>query len=119
MLVACADTNCQTIRCAAMNVALAALDRSQTFAGVRPSLDPGVTGAAFAAVALGALYLNAAISWRQSALFLIGVAAGIILYHAAFGFTSAWRMFIAHGRGAGLRAQMLMLAATTIVFFPL
>ena len=42
-----------------------------------------------------------------------------MLYHAAFGFTSSWRVFITSGRGAGLRAQMLMLAATCVVFFPL
>ena len=41
-----------------------------------------------------------------------------MLYHALFGFTSAWRVFIADGRGAGLRAQMLMLAAAVLLFFP-
>jgi uncharacterized protein len=41
-----------------------------------------------------------------------------VLYHAAFGFTSAWRVMIAEGRGDGLRAQMLMLAVTCLVFFP-
>src|SRR5262249_28028352 len=65
------------------------------------------------------LYLAVAISGRQSLLFLVGVAAGIVLYHAAFGFTSAWRHFISSGRGDGLRAQMLMLAVTCAVFFPL
>jgi uncharacterized protein len=74
---------------------------------------------AFGAILLGALYLNTAISWRQSALFIVGAAAGLVLYHAAFGFTSAWRVFVADRRGSGLRAQMLMLAATTVVFFPL
>ncbi len=68
---------------------------------------------------LGAWYLNAAISWRQAALFLVGAGAGVVLYHAAFGFTSSWRVFISDRRGAGLRAQMLMLAITCAVFFPL
>ena len=49
----------------------------------------------------------------------MGAAAGVVLYHAAFGFTSSWRVFISDRRGAGLRAQMLMLAATCVVFFPL
>ena len=71
------------------------------------------------AILAAALYLYAAISWRQSALFLVGAGAGVVLYHAAFGFTSAWRLFISDRRGAGLRAQMLMLAVTCIVFFPL
>jgi hypothetical protein len=71
-----------------------------------------------AAIAAAALLLNAWVSWRQAALFLVGAGAGIVLYHAAFGFTSSWRVFIANGRGAGLRAQMLMLAVTCAVFFP-
>src|ERR671912_321546 len=66
-----------------------------------------------------AMYLHASVSWRQAALFLVGLLAGVVLYHAAFGFTSAWRVFISDRRGAGLRAQMLMLAATCVVFFPL
>jgi len=53
------------------------------------------------------------------ALFLVGVFAGVALYHAAFGFTGAWRVLVAEGRGAGLRAQMLMLAVTVLVFTPL
>ena len=39
---------------------------------------------------------------------MVGIAAGVVLYHAAFGFTSAFRVFIADRKGAGLRAQMLM-----------
>ena len=42
-----------------------------------------------------------------------------MLYHASFGFTGAWRVFIADGRGAGLRAQMVMLALTTACFLPI
>jgi uncharacterized membrane protein YedE/YeeE len=66
-----------------------------------------------------AVALDVSVSWRQSALFMVGVFAGLALYHAAFGFTSSWRVFISDRRGAGLRAQMLMLAATCVVFFPL
>ena len=74
---------------------------------------------ATAAIALGALTIAELASARQSALFLVGVMAGLVLYHAAFGFTSSWRDFIAHGRGAGVRAQMVMLGLTTAVFVPL
>ena len=66
----------------------------------------------------GALYLASNASVRQAELWLVGIAAGVVLYHASFGFTSSWRAFIAHGRGEGVRAQMLMLAATCLVFFP-
>ena len=94
------------------------LERPFSVAFERRALNPGPFGVAVAALALGALYLNAAVSWRQAALFLVGGIAGVVLYHAAFGFTSAWRVFIAGGRGSGLRAQMLMLAVTCLVFVP-
>ncbi|MEP6783241.1 MAG: YeeE/YedE thiosulfate transporter family protein, partial [Acidobacteriota bacterium] len=82
------------------------------------ALVPPPAAIAAIVIALSAWYLQAAISWRQGALFLVGAGAGIVLYHAAFGFTSSWRVFISDRRGAGLRAQMLMLAITCAVFFP-
>ena len=69
-------------------------------------------------ILLGSWYLADSAGWRQSALYAVGALLGITLYHAAFGFTSAWRVFIADGRGAGLRAQMLMLALGVLLFFP-
>jgi uncharacterized membrane protein YedE/YeeE len=71
-----------------------------------------------ALLALGAALLWEAVSWRQAALFGIGGALGLVLYHASFGFTSAWRVFISDRRGAGLRAQMVMLALAVLLFFP-
>lgn len=43
---------------------------------------------------------------------------GIALYHASFGFTTAWRRFISERRGSGLRGQMIMLAVAVCLFFP-
>lgn len=83
------------------------------------ALVPGPAAITAMLIALSAWYLSTTISWRQGVLFLIGALAGIVLYHAAFGFTSAWRVFIADRRGAGLRAQMVMLGLTCAVFFPL
>ena len=91
---------------------------SATIATVRP-VHRGALVFALALTAAGLVLLVAQVSVRQSLLFAIGVAAGLVLYHAAFGFTSSWRELIAHGRGGGLRAQMLMLAVTTTVFVPL
>ncbi len=71
-----------------------------------------------AVVALS-VYLSVSLSVAQASLFLVGAGAGVVLYHAAFGFTSSWRALIAEGRGAGVRAQMLMLAVTSLVFFPI
>ncbi|HJO12614.1 MAG: YeeE/YedE family protein [Gammaproteobacteria bacterium] len=64
-------------------------------------------------------YLAVTYGWRQGALFLVGITAGVSLYHAAFGFTAAWREVVNTGRGAGLRAQMVMLGVTVLVFVPL
>lgn len=87
---------------------------------VRPRADvnPAPLGVALLLIALGAAYLNQAVGVRQAALYVVGALLGVALYHAAFGFTSAWRVFIADGRGAGLRAQMLMLAVGVALFFP-
>ena len=54
----------------------------------------------------------------MASLFGIGGLLGLVLYHAAFGFTSAWRRLLLNGDGTGLRAQMIMLALATIIFMP-
>ena len=51
-------------------------------------------------------------------LMLVGGLLGLTLFHASFGFTTAWRNFIINRRGQGLRAQMLMLAVAVCLFFP-
>lgn len=84
----------------------------------RPSFHLGPTGIALTLIVLSAAYLTTAVAWRQGALFLVGAAAGMVLYHAAFGFTSSWRALIAERRGDGIRAQMLMLALTCAIFLP-
>ena len=67
----------------------------------------------------GAAYLGDAVSGRQSALYLIGGALGISLYHALFGFTGAYRRLLSDGRGSGVRAQLIMLALASLIFAPL
>ena len=84
----------------------------------RHSANAKVVAIAAAALIIGATGLGVAISWRQGALLLLGGALGLTLYHALFGFTSAWRVFIVAQRGAGLRAQMVMLAIAVLLFFP-
>lgn len=76
---------------------------------------------ALAAVAGAAL---AAVSWHGGGahlglLSLVGLFAGLSLYHSSFGFTSAWRRMIVGRRTAGVRAQIAMLTLTVLVFFPL
>jgi len=47
----------------------------------------------------------------------LGGFAGFALYHAAFGFTAAWRRMTRERRGSGLRAQMALLALTGSVTY--
>ncbi|PXW16458.1 YeeE/YedE family protein [Paraburkholderia caballeronis] len=82
------------------------------------NLNPKPLGIALLLVVLGTVWLAQTVSATQAALYVVGVLLGLMLYHAAFGFTSAWRVFIADGRGAGLRAQMVMLAIGVLLFFP-
>ena len=51
-------------------------------------------------------------------LFVIGIGLGVALYHAAFGFTSAYRRAIAQQDISGVTAQMVMLAAAMLLFAP-
>jgi uncharacterized membrane protein YedE/YeeE len=75
--------------------------------------------AAILLLALGAWYLDAMVSWRQAGLWITGALLGVTLYHASFGFTQAWRVFVADRRAAGVRGQMLMLAVGVVLFFPI
>jgi hypothetical protein len=84
-----------------------------------PRINRSVVLAALAAMAaVGAVVLDTA-GGRMGALFVLGVLLGVSLYHAAFGFTGSWRNFIAERRGAGLRAQMVMLGVASLLFLPM
>ncbi|MEL6977666.1 MAG: YeeE/YedE family protein [Pseudomonadota bacterium] len=75
----------------------------------------GLAAIAWAAASTGP---EASRSARALSVF-IGAAGGIALYHAAFGFTGAWRRVQREGRAAGLRAQLLLLAFVIIASYPL
>ncbi len=81
---------------------------------VRQAWILGATGIATLALALRL----SADGWRMPLLLLIGLALGITLQHAAFGFTAAWRGLLARGEVHGVRAQLLMLAVATALFAP-
>lgn len=77
-------------------------------------------------VSIAALFTAGGTAWltedyglRHGTLLLVGAALGMVLYHARFGFTGAFRSFIATGDGSGIRAQMLMLALATLLFAPM
>ncbi|MCD2136740.1 YeeE/YedE family protein [Salinicoccus halitifaciens] len=54
----------------------------------------------------------------QPVLLVIGLLLGYTLFHARFGFTSAFRRLMSVGNGEALRAHMLMLGAATVLFAP-
>jgi uncharacterized membrane protein YedE/YeeE len=64
------------------------------------------------------LFLQHEFATRHTLLFLIGAGLGITLFHASFGFTGGWRQFVRHQRSAPVRAQLLLLALTSLLFFP-
>ncbi|WCK54063.1 YeeE/YedE family protein [Aneurinibacillus sp. Ricciae_BoGa-3] len=67
---------------------------------------------------LGALYLTKVVSGTQGLLLLAGGVLGLALYHAHYGFTSSFRVFLTDRRGAGIRAQMILFFITNLVFLP-
>ncbi|HEX6594186.1 MAG TPA: YeeE/YedE family protein [Bacillota bacterium] len=52
----------------------------------------------------------------QGLLLWIGLLLGFTLFHARFGFTSAFRNFLAVGNGQAIRAHMILLATATTLF---
>lgn len=82
-------------------------------------IDRAVILVALVLFAAGFVTIRGEVSAAQGVLFLVGGLLGITLYHAAFGFTGGWRAFVREGRGAGLRAQFVMLAIATAIFLPL
>jgi len=75
-------------------------------------------GATALLVLAAAAALAATHGWRQGALWLLGAALGLTLFHAAFGFAGAFRRLLAERRGAGFRAQLVMLAVAVCLFLP-
>ena len=85
----------------------------------QPAADKSVVVLTLLAVMAISLFVHHEFNVRQSVLFLVGIGFGITLFHAAFGFSGSWRTFIRSRRSASVRAQVLLLAGTSILFFPL
>jgi len=83
---------------------------------MRPVQMPVVLSGVLVLVA-GALYLGGD-SWRYGALFVIGGLLGMSLYHASFGFTSAYRNAILQRDISGITAQLLMIGLAMLLFAP-
>jgi uncharacterized membrane protein YedE/YeeE len=84
-----------------------------------PSPRVGVALGGFGALAVLGYAIVAGHGVQQGVLYALGLLLGVALYHARFGFTSAFRQLMAVGQGAGLRAHMLMLAVASALFAPI
>ncbi len=49
----------------------------------------------------------------------LGLLLGVALFHARFGFVSAWRQLVAVGQGRGLQAHALMIGVASLMFAPI
>ncbi|PID16981.1 hypothetical protein CSV63_03575 [Sporosarcina sp. P34] len=77
-----------------------------------------IASAVLVAVLLFA-YLLATQHISQSMLLGIGLLLGFTLFHARFGFTSAFRRMASVGNGQAMRSHMLMLALAVTLFAPI
>ena len=67
---------------------------------------------------VGALGLALHYGGNHALLWGLGAALGYTLYRGSFSFAGGFREALADGRGAGLRAQMLMLGILVIIMLP-
>jgi uncharacterized membrane protein YedE/YeeE len=66
----------------------------------------------------GALWLAWQHGWRQGTAWVLGVALGYVMFQASFSFAGAFRRLMAARRGAGVRAQLLMIAVAALLILP-
>lgn len=84
-----------------------------------PKVQTGIVTFALVAAFLLAFFIWNGYGTQQTVLYGIGFLLGYTLFHARFGFTSAFRRLLSVGQGAGLRAHMLMLAVASTLFAPI
>jgi len=84
-------------------------------APLAPIQKPLVTLGIIAAIFLFVLIVSTT-TWTQGILYIIGIAVGLTLLYARFGFTSAFRRLMAVGNVQGLQAHMVMLAVASTLF---
>ncbi|MBB3105663.1 hypothetical protein FHS24_000154 [Psychrobacter luti] len=79
---------------------------------------PLIIGGAIVGIIL-LVYLSITQTTAQPLLFGIGLLLGYTLFHARFGFTSAFRRLMSVGNGQAMRSHMLMLAVAVTLFAPI
>ncbi|WP_434353136.1 YeeE/YedE family protein [Psychrobacter sp. HD31] len=79
----------------------------------------GLVGLGLTATLLLFVYVFNSQHISQSVLLVLGLSFGYTLFHARFGFTSAFRRLMSVGNGQAMRAHMLMLAVAVTLFAPI
>jgi uncharacterized membrane protein YedE/YeeE len=103
-----------------MKEAVAAVARASATRERDPGrTQPGPVVGASTLVLIGTAWLGNRYGMHHASLFVVGAACGLVLYHAAFGFTTAFRALVTAGDGRRFRAQLLMLAVATVLFAPM
>src|SRR5699024_10521737 len=77
-----------------------------------------ITGGILVSIIL-LIYLAVTQAEMQPVLLILGLLLGYTLFHARFGFTSAFRRLMSVGNGQALRAHMVMLAVAVTLFAPI
>lgn len=85
---------------------------------ILPRIQFGVLFLAVAATVALFAALQLGFGGHQAVLLLIGVGLGISLYHAAFGFSAAYRRLIRDREISDVAAQAVMLATAIVLFAP-
>lgn len=83
------------------------------------SMNRSIIVTALALFLIGFFFLGNTVSYKQASLYLVAGVLGLALYHAHYGFTSAFRSFLMSGRGVGIRAQMMLFLLANIMFLPI
>ncbi len=82
-------------------------------------VDVRTVGLGALAAALVALSAFQRFGAARAGLFGLGLLLGVALFHARFGFVSAWRQLVAVGQGRGLQAHALMIGTASLLFAPI
>jgi len=75
-----------------------------------------VTGFGALAAAVLGWYTFQRYGVARAGLLGLGLLLGVALFHARFGFVSAWRQLVSVGQGRGLQAHALMIGTASILF---
>jgi hypothetical protein len=83
------------------------------------AVDVRTVGIGSLAAAVTAWYAWQRYGLARAGLFGLGLLLGVALFHARFGFVSAWRQLVAVGQGRGLQAHALMIGTASLLFSPI